>query len=64
MRKKDIKPEPATREARIGLGLTFPGINGYWSDTELQSNHRKENVGVPCSYWSEDERRYRYYIVD
>jgi hypothetical protein len=64
MNKKEIKPVPSSREARIGCGLTFVGYGIDWSDLELQSNHRKGKIGVPCAEWNKDEMRYRYYVLE
>ena len=64
MIKKEIEPAPASREARIGLGMDFPGYGNGWSDAQMKRNARIGLPGFPCMEWVERENRYRYYVVE
>jgi hypothetical protein len=64
MNKKEIKFVPASRDARIGCGLDFPGYGNGWSDAELSRNARHGLPGFPFREWDEGEGRYRYYVLE
>jgi len=63
LKQIELKSVPSSRDARVGLGREFYGVDGFWSGPEMDLAHGRQTVGVPCRLF-DLLAGYKYYMLE